>query len=370
MSNEGHFAMGNWEDAVHKGIPNSTYKYLPISIIIVSGKMHVWGDYSNEEPFTMGDEILSINDMAVQEILEELYQFLPTDGEITAYTNRTISIGFQWYYYFFIAQSEKFKIKFKSFEEGKIKTTTVQALYKKEQIAVYSNRYSASNAEKAEESIDDFYKLTFEKNHAFLRLKSFDYRLIDRYKLKSKKLYEYLFETIRKKNVPNLIIDLRDNTGGRNEFADDMVPFILKKEAAAPFLKKTISWEGKEKTQKFPKKHKNAFEGNIYLLVNGRTYSSGATLARYLKEFGNATVIGEETGTRYDGFAAGSKQYVRLTHSDINIGIPRYHILFPPSIKQKTNNRGLIPDHEVANTLSDLKNKKDAVLEYALTLMN
>jgi hypothetical protein len=40
-----------------------------------------------------------------------------------------------------------------------------------------------------------------------------------------------------------------------------MVPYILKKNVDAPFLKKTVSWEGKTKTCKFSKPSKLAFTG-------------------------------------------------------------------------------------------------------------
>ena len=109
-----------------------------------------------------------------------------------------------------------------------------------------------------------------------------------------------------------------------------MVPYILKDDRTAPYLKKTISWEGKTKTYKFPKRAKLAFSGQVFVLVDGRTFSDGNTLARYFHAFADATIIGEETGTRYEGFAAGSSHHITLTHTGLDIGIPRYHILFPP----------------------------------------
>lgn len=148
-----------------------------------------------------------------------------------------------------------------------------------------------------------------------------------------------------------------------------MVPFILKKPGQDPFLKKTISWERKERTYKFPTPSKWAFKGNIYVLVDGRTYSAGNTLCRYLKEYADAVVIGEETGTRYEGFAAGSKQYVTLTNSQLRIGIPRYHILFPKSARQTTSNRGTLPDFTIRYTMDDIIQQKDLHMDKANSLI-
>jgi C-terminal processing protease CtpA/Prc len=142
-----------------------------------------------------------------------------------------------------------------------------------------------------------------------------------------------------------------------------MVPYILTESDQPDYLKKSISWKGKKKTYKMPKPSKSVFSGQIYVLVNGRTYSAGSTLARYLKEFSNATFIGEETGTRYEGFAAGSQQYITLPNSGLRIGIPRYHIFFPQSTKQQTSNRGLLPDYQVEYTIQDRINDMDVVMK-------
>ncbi|MTI19891.1 hypothetical protein E1176_02550 [Fulvivirga sp. RKSG066] len=186
---------------------------------------------------------------------------------------------------------------------------------------------------------------------------------MEKHKIKVKSFYKDIFNQLKTNDIKTLVLDLRDNTGGRNEFAEDMVPFILKSENDTPYLKKTISWEGKEKIYDMPKASKDVFSGKIFVLVNGRTYSAGSMLTRYLREFAQATVIGEETGTRYEGFAAGSKQFVTLSNSQLRIGIPRYHITFPPSEKQTTSNRGLIPDYTVEYKIEDLIKERDLHLE-------
>ncbi|MEL6141342.1 MAG: S41 family peptidase, partial [Bacteroidota bacterium] len=144
---------------------------------------------------------------------------------------------------------------------------------------------------------------------------------------------------------------------------------ILKPDNADPFLKKTVSWSGKEKVYKMPKAAKEVFQGSIYVLVNGKTYSAGSTLARYLKEYGNATVIGTETGTRYEGFAAGSRQDIHLPNTQISVGIPRYHITFPTSEKQQTANRGLLPDYTIEPTIETFTKGIDLHVAEAIELI-
>ena len=144
-----------------------------------------------------------------------------------------------------------------------------------------------------------------------------------------------------------------------------MIPYFISNKPEERILRTSISWEGKERVYKIPSPSGNVFRGKIYVLVNGRTYSNGHTLARYLKEFADAIIIGEETGTRYEGLAAGSSQYVILEGSGVRIGIPRYQYKFPVSSIQDTSNRGLIPDKEVTYSIQDLISKLDLHLKIA-----
>jgi len=357
LSNEGHFSLGSWEDEVHAGFLNNEYLYLPISVNVLQGKLIVWLDNSNEQSLDRGDEIVTINDLAAEKILEKIYRSYPSDGDITTYVDRNIELGFSWIYYLYISQDSTFLLDIRD-GSGDLKQVRIKALTREQQFDNYAKFYPERAADSSSET-DSFHKLKHDGKVSYLTLPSFDYRKVEKFNINSKRFYKDVFSELKEKQISQLVIDLRGNTGGRNEFADDIVPFILKKDAVAPFLKRTISWEGKTKTYRFPKASKLAFTGDIFVLVNGRTYSAGNTLARYLYEYADATIIGEETGTRYEGFAAGSSQYITLKNSQIRIGIPRYHIVFPSSAKQSTSNRGLLPQHKIDYTINDIINHEN-----------
>lgn len=364
LSNEGHFGLGDWSDAVHKGIPDNTFRYLPMGIRILDGRIYVWEAYSDEGLLEKGDEILELNGKTASDILREFYKVYPSDGQITTYVDRTVEIGFPWLYYFYIDRPETHEFAIRK-PDGSTQKIAIRALTRDEQVENY--RAKNGQPEPVEESISDLYELEVKENYALLTLKSFDRGLMEKYDINPGKLYKSIFEEVE--GVKNLIVDLRGNTGGRNEFADDMVPFILRDDHGNEFLKKTLSWEGRERTYKLPKPDKNLYAGNVYVLVDGRTWSAGSTLARYLKEYAGAVIIGEETGTRYEGFAAGSKQTVELSNSGLQVHIPRYHIFFPESALQKTTNRGVMPDHSITYTIEDLIAERDLHLEKARSLI-
>lgn len=362
ISNEGHFALGSWSDTPHKGFAANTYKYLPLSVKVVAGKLYAWNDYSNENKLKKGDEILSINNQPTSDIINQLVSYTESDGNTIGYAHRIIQSGFNWRYYLYIDTPNSFDITYKAYETNEKKKVTIKATTNEVLLANYKAKFP--NPETQPESISDVYELNINEQIAILKLKSFTRSKLEKYKLKSTKFYSDIFKSIADAGVGNLVVDLRSNSGGRKEFANDMVPFILQQDNGDPYLRRSISWGGKEKTMKLPKKNSLCFQGNIYVVVNAETFSAASSLARFLKEYGNATVIGQETGTRYEGFSAGSKQYVSIPHSDIQIGIPRYQTIYPESKKQTTSNRGLIPDQIVTYTIQDIIDEKDLEMEF------
>lgn len=349
LVNEGHLKIGDWDDTVHVGFSKDGYTYLPLKVKVVEDRLYVDKDYSNEQGIDTGSEIITINGLEANLILNKLLETTPSDGSIKTYAYRKIEEGFPWRYYLYVQRPDTFNITFRT-NSQEVRKVSITALDRSQQIENFKKYYPKKEDHKS--AMDRFYTLDIQANYALLTLPSFDFRRANKFEVESKKLYKTLFKELRDKGVNHLIVDLRNNTGGRNEFADDMVPFINQNNQKDLFLKKTISWAGKTKVYKMPKTSKLVFKGSIYVLVNGKTFSAGNSLARYLKEYGNATVIGTETGTRYEGFAAGSNQHITLPNSKLSVKIPRYHILYPPSQKQMTSNRGLLPDYEI-NTSYD-----------------
>lgn len=364
LANEGHFGLGNWQDTIHKGFLNNSFLYLPLQFKIINNHLFVWENLSSESQLKKGDEILTINGKSVPFLLKELYKTIPTDGEIESYPQRALESAFNWMYYLYIETSSKFYITYVSHKANQESLVNIPAISLEQMRVNYKNKNQDITPIPAVTGKDKFYEFKLEKNTAVLTLKSFNRQLTEEHKVKPKKLYKEIFKTLKENEINTLIIDLRNNFGGLSKFADEMVPYILKEKKKGVF-KSSVSWKGKEKNYTFPSKSKLAFQGKIYVLVNGNTYSTASVLARHLKEHAHAYFIGEETGTRYEGFAAGSEQIVYLPHSNFRIAIPRYLKQFPESSLQPTKNRGLLPDYLILQSIDYLMNEEDEALMLA-----
>ena len=117
--------------------------------------------------------------------------------------------------------------------------------------------------------------------------------------------------------------------------------------------------------------NKNAFTGNIYLLISPRVASAGSLFAAMVAGNENTITIGEEAMGGYYGHNG---------HTDFGYILPKSKILTEFSIDnieqdvpKKSNqfyNRGIIPDYNVKQTFEDFLNNVDTQMNFTLKLIN
>jgi len=204
---------------------------------------------------------------------------------------------------------------------------------------------------------------------------------------KVNRFYRNIFNYLSEHEIKNLIIDMRWNTGGNIHEAekllsytvDTTVFFTLERSKSAlgryttfmsnylafmNFMKrKVISFARRYRQgelfileQKTKPQKKNRFTGNVYVIQNGFTASSGSFVSTYLKEHVQAIIVGTESG----GGAAGNNGLFyatsKLPNSKIKVRMPQYWLNYH-LIPDK--GRGVLPDIPVRYSIDDIMRKKD-----------
>jgi len=100
---------------------------------------------------------------------------------------------------------------------------------------------------------------------------------------------------------------------------------------------------------------KNKFNGNLYLLVGPRVMSSGSLFTASIKKYNLGTIIGSSPGG-YPTFY-GNVVKIILPNTGLEVSLPT-------SIIYGHGTGYIIPDYEVNQTIEDLINSKDTVLEF------
>jgi C-terminal processing protease CtpA/Prc len=206
------------------------------------------------------------------------------------------------------------------------------------------------------------------------------------------------FRQIKRQGISNVVVDLRLNSGGsvmactrlsqylvNKPFrVADTVSAIARSFPGKKYIKPwfvywlSMHFSGKRLSDgkihfRFFEKHfynptrKNHFEGDIYLLTSGYTFSAATLVTNYLKGQANVTVVGEETGGGSYGNSAMFLPTITLPNTGVRVTLPLFRMVFN-GLKPKSG-RGILPDVEVGPSSVYIKKGVDAKLEKVMELI-
>ncbi len=257
----------------------------------------------------VGSEILSINEIPANKIIEQLMNFYGDKN--VAIINNNIEKYFGAYFWTVYGSFPQYKINL--LKDGDQFSITINAVNNQDYFVLRNKFYPQKTEEK--------YQLHFLNNDsiAYLKIKSF---------ADKKVLSDFLsnaFDSIGKKAFKNLIIDIRNNPGGTSDGVDTLLSYLITKQYKQYKLIglrvsneiKSI-YENKKPTfynmikyfednQLFyyedtmlietPVHRQNRYNGNLFVLINDKTFSAASTFAGVIKEYNLGKIVGQtETG--------------------------------------------------------------------------
>ncbi|MFN3941445.1 MAG: S41 family peptidase [Flavobacterium sp.] len=234
---------------------------------------------------------------------------------------------------------------------------------------------------------------------AYLKIRGFS-------KGRYRKAYQQIFDEITQKQGKYLVIDLRDNPGGLlNEITElysylsdkpfqmiDTPTVVSKTSMLSPYwntapwyaypvavpmypffavfqtikTKKTAqgTYQYALESSKIKTPKPNNFKGEVFVLINGGSFSASCLFSSMLQTEGRGILIGEETGGTAHGTVAGFMPVYRLPNSKLPL---RLGIMDIRPVKVKgVEGRGVLPDIELLPSLEDKLQRKDPELGWIL----
>jgi C-terminal processing protease CtpA/Prc len=120
----------------------------------------------------------------------------------------------------------------------------------------------------------------------------------------------------------------------------------------------------KSKEQKLTAPKPNRFDGKLYVLTNGGSFSASCILSSNLKNSSRAVFVGEETGGTYNGTVAGTMPLLELPNSKLLFRIGLQDIR---PVKETTEfGRGILPDVTIVPTSEQIIDDKDPELDWII----
>ncbi|MFD2523119.1 S41 family peptidase [Emticicia soli] len=339
---------------------NDHQKVFPLYPYFVDNKAYVLCGGAQGLP--PGTELLAINGKPIGEIAKEIYRYLPSDGAIMSKKRQQLNDGaFPIMYHWLLGGKAMFKVKYKA-KNGAMQTINLVGKAVKDFKCEYQNRQNNTKP----------LQLTqLNTKTALLSVKSFDEGRLSSAKVDFAKFLDSAFIALNTQKTANLIIDVRDNGGGEDNYGALLYSYLSQKPFRYFFLKASTTHVVKPKENPLlgtqsPKN--NSFKGKVYILTNGRSFSTTADFCATARSNDRAIFIGEETGGGYYGNTSGGRMDVTLPNSQIVAFVPLFKYLNAVK-KAKYANRGIIPDYTIIPSIDDLLQHKDAELAFALGLI-
>ncbi|MCP4273696.1 MAG: hypothetical protein GY781_17350 [Gammaproteobacteria bacterium] len=355
---------------------NDAYKasqrYLPLSVSHLGKRLFVNESFTKEGELMKGEEILSINGKTIPEINALIFPHYPVDGFIHSRNYRITERYFAFLYQLYVDRgTQLYLLKVKGFSgDERVVVVTGQD---------WDNMVNSQRTPDTSPMLN----IEFSDNYTIMKIQSFDRSSTSNADEDYNQFQKNSFINLKKKGVENLILDLRGNMGGEDIYGATLVSYFADK----PFryferIEVTDTYVGdgrvtKKDGRNLMTSHKglsvlqpqiDRYIGALYVLIDGWCFSTCADVATVLHHNKWATFIGEETGGGYSGNTSGSSKTLTLPNSNIRINIPMWKYT-TANLGHQFHGRGVIPDYPVQQTLDDLINNRDAVMDKVVELI-
>ncbi len=368
----------------HKRLP-----LFPLSLKVWQDSAVVVTNFSPRDSIIKrGTIITGINNVAITKVIDSICQLVNADGNANILKYQLISFNFPAYYRNTFGLDSQYVISYvdSTLQEKQIIVKNYDPI--KDTIKRRLTQPVAINKKQFRD-----YKAWSDRNMfidtalsaAILSVNTFS-------EGKLKRFFRRSFREMETRNIKNLVLDLRQNSGGNILYSTQLCRYIVDKPfrvadtvaattRSFPYKKFIRPWfvywlsmrlMGRQYSDRrihfryfekhnFKPKKQHHFNGNVYLVTGGYTFSAAALVTGTLKKQQNVTVVGEETGGGAYGNSAMHLPTIILPNTGIRVTLPLYRLVL--DAKHPKDGRGIFPDIEVRPSSFDIRRGADPKLE-------
>ncbi|MEJ7769931.1 MAG: S41 family peptidase [Chitinophagaceae bacterium] len=374
-------------------------KQFPLSVKFWDDSAVIYANlHRNDSLLVKGTPLTSINGKKISFYRDSLFRFLSMDGYGIVHKYQTLSnLGsFSAWYRNVFGLTDQFTIGYIN-KAGEEQSAVIPVFDPKKDTSRNSeliNFKKADRRERRRNALSETRSLSIDSSAltGYVTLNTF---------MSGRGLNWFIknsFKKIRKAGIQNLVVDVRSNGGGnvgisnlltryiidhRFKLADSLyainkrskfgryialyfwhhlsMNFITRKKADGKYH------FGYFERQYFNPKKSNHFNGNVYVIIGGNSFSATSLFANAVKGQKNVSLIGEETGGGAYGNTAWLIPFATLPYSGVRFTLPKFRMVVDKSVNK--SGRGVMPDVFARPSISTILQDRDAKLEKVKELM-
>ena len=317
----------------------------PIQTVLLNDGLFVTHVSNSFVNVRIGDQIVSINGMPIEDLVKEVFRHIPSQGLIE--TSKRIEFN-QW-----ARTLIPYALDFPS-------SYTIELADRKELITLQSlpgHREPKSNNFIKDcgdalclDFVNDSTAVHTIASFVFYRWNNFN-DFVD--------FIDGSFIQIAERDIDHLIIDVRRNGGGAPEASIHLLQYI----ANRPFEYfpdvESVNGGGVRDL------YENSFKGQLYFLIDGQGNSTTGHFMAMVKEMELGVIIGEELGSNH--YCTAGQTIFKLKNTRLQFySANNENWVTANSLSPET---GILPDYYISQDIDDYLNKKDVVKDFALDLI-
>ena len=388
-------------------------KHLPFVMEYLGDRLYILNNCSSNKKISNGSQIVSINGKPLESLNKQMLQYIFANGRNTTFKYKMLGFYFQFHYLYQLLHPTDtiYKLGIIPYK-SKIKIEVVANAELPQTIA---DRYQQQTGKFINfwDTLFNYKVLDKAKGIGYCKMETFSTQRFDRDSIKLVKLLEKMFVQIKADDIKSLIVDVRNNEGGDDSWQTAISYFrgieenkngglaylqsdkfthiqyviqnddnrqLLQAFQDNPYALIDKTPEGRFKLKPEYTEHDtkakplmpNAFNGDVYLLQNGLTFSAGFAFAGMLKDKikksnGFIKVIGEDNGDDMDAGVGSGGWGVELLlpNSKVKLNIP----ITGGGEKAYTIPSVHFLDYKVIPTVADKLSGVDTELEFTKKLI-
>ena len=359
-------AYGRWADG-------RRFQSFPYYLKVWDDSMAVVRTLIKDSIFAKGTIIRSVNGIGRDSLVKAIFDKLPEDGYANNINFIRMSGNFPYYHRNIFGVSDKYKVEYLD-AKGNLAVKDIPAYKPPKDTTkkVTGRKDSIPPRPKApkRKRTKSFYR-SFHVDSSGL-FATMEVNAFTKGNLRA--FFRRCFKEMKEKNIPNLVLDIRSNSGGRIGLSTLLTKYLSRTsfrvadtvyansrslgKYTGHFERKWLNniqmffTTRKMKDGKFHLRHferkcyaankKYTYKGKVYVLTNGPTFSAATLLANTLKGQEGITLVGEETGGGWHGNNGIMIPEVKLPNTRTRVTMPLFRVVQFQHVP-KTGS-GVVPD--------------------------
>jgi hypothetical protein len=393
----GHTSFG-MSKAYNKWMKDRMLPSFPLFMKVWNDTMAVTGNLNLKDSiFKRGTIVTGINGLNNVQLQQKMFEYMTVDGNADNVNYLRLSNNFPYYHRNIFGLSKTYTINY--IDGNGISQITTLPLFelkrdstRRKKPAVKPTRPSKSEQKKA--ILQNMRSLAVDTagNTAIIILNTFSDG-------KLRKFFRQTFKYIKQTGINNVVLDIRSNGGGKINNSTLLTKYVtrqpFKVSDSAYAVKRTLRpyaryikgkffnnigllfithhkkdgnfhfgiWERKT----YYAKHKNHFNGDLYVLINGQTFSAATLFSNAVKGQPGITLAGEEAGGGWYGNNGIMIPDITLPNTHLRVRLPLFRLVqYKHGVK---NGSGVMPDIYIPTSYEALLKSYDKKMQVVMEMI-